>query len=102
MVMVTIINDDDTADGGARRLFYYPGSVVQTGAATGNLPLHTLAETTFLSLLGSIRERCEGLGLWGREVVKVEEAFYKKEIDIFVHLHPNVCHAEKKKKFHRD
>lgn len=22
-------------------------------------------------------------------------SFYKKEIDIFVHLHPNVCHAEK-------
>lgn len=27
VVMVTITNDDDTADGGARRLFYYPGSV---------------------------------------------------------------------------
>lgn len=69
--MVTIINDDDTADGGVRRLFYYPGSVVQTGTATGSLPRHTLAETTFLSLLGLIRERCEGLGLWGWEVLKV-------------------------------
>lgn len=58
---MTIINDDDTADGGARRLFYYPGSVVQTGAAAGNLPQHTLAETTFLSLLGLIR----GVKVWG-------------------------------------
>lgn len=59
--MVTIINDDDTADGGAPRLFYYPGSVVQTGTATGNQPQHTLAETTFLSLLALIR----GVKVWG-------------------------------------
>lgn len=50
---------------------FITGSVVQTGTATGNLPQHTLAETTFLSLLGLIREGCEGLGLWGREVGKV-------------------------------
>lgn len=68
---MTIINDDDTADGGAPRLFYYPGAAVQTGTATGELPRHTLAGTTFPSLLGLIRERCEGLGPWGREVVKV-------------------------------
>lgn len=62
-----------------------------------NLPQPTLART-FLSLWGFISERCECFGAVGEGGGESLRSSYEMEIDIFAHLHHNVCHAEGEKK----